>query len=86
MENLPAGKWTGPGAVVVSVSRPTTSHCGNNATVITGKVGGVSVEIMLDTGSSESLLCHSKAISNEHSPNLKPQVNHCLLSVMLKQL
>ena len=31
--------------------------------MITGKVGGVSAEIMLDTGSAVSLLRHSEAIS-----------------------
>ena len=35
----------------------------NNATVINGKVGGVSIEIMLDTGSAVSLLQHSDALS-----------------------
>jgi len=39
----------------------------NNATVINGKVGGVAVEIMLDTGSAVSLLQHSDALSiNTH--------------------
>ena len=34
----------------------------NNATVITGEVGKVTVEIMLDTGSSVSLLRHEEAL------------------------
>ena len=34
----------------------------NNATVINGTVGGVAVEIMLDTGSAVSLLRHTEAL------------------------
>ena len=62
-----------PGTAVVPVSKPTISHRGyvaterNNATVITGRVGEVTVEIMLDTGSTVSLLRHKEADSmNTH--------------------
>ena len=40
----------------------------NNATVIQGKVGNVTVEIMLDTGSAVSLLRHNEASQMETHP------------------
>jgi len=53
-----------PGAAVVPVHKPklvTVATVRNNTTVITGKVGDVFVEIMLDTGSAVSLLRHGEA-------------------------
>ena len=41
----------------------------NNATVITGMVGEVVVEIMLDTGSAVSLLCRTEADSINTNPS-----------------
>ena len=64
----------------------------NNATVVTGRVGEVAVEIMLDTGSTVSLLRRKEADSmNTHQdvPQFSwslPQGSRYLLSVVSKHL
>ena len=65
-----------PGAAVVPISKPqlvTVAIVRNNATVITGKVGDVVVEIMLDTGSAVSLL-HCR---ETNSMNTQPLSQGC---------
>jgi len=54
------GQWSSPS---VSPQLVTVATVRNNATVIIRKVGGVTVEIMLDTESAVSLLRHSEVLS-----------------------
>ena len=54
------GQWSSSS---VSPQLVTVATVRNNATVINGMVGGVAVEIMLDTGSAVSLLRCTEALS-----------------------
>ena len=81
LENLPTGKRPGgdclgqQSSLSVSLQLVTVATMRNNATVITGKVGDVVVEIMLDTGSAVSLLrCRD---SEANSMNTQPSSQGC---------